>query len=94
LEQLIQNVTIFYKASPRHKLRIVKALQNIGEVVAMTEDGVNDAVALKKSDIEGFNFFILGLIFGLDPIQMNFLKNIILKNIPIEKGTAQNNARP
>uniref|UniRef100_A0A914KXU5 F-box domain-containing protein n=1 Tax=Meloidogyne incognita TaxID=6306 RepID=A0A914KXU5_MELIC len=54
LEQLIQNVTIFYKASPRHKLRIVKALQNIGEVVAMTEDGVNDAVALKKSDIEGF----------------------------------------
>nr|CAD2170215.1 unnamed protein product [Meloidogyne enterolobii] len=54
LEQLIQSVTIFYKASPRHKLRIVKALQNIGEVVAMTEDGVNDAVALKKSDIEGF----------------------------------------
>uniref|UniRef100_A0A914LZI5 Calcium-transporting ATPase n=1 Tax=Meloidogyne incognita TaxID=6306 RepID=A0A914LZI5_MELIC len=51
LEQLIQSVTIFYRASPRHKLRIVKALQNIGEVVAMTGDGVNDAVALKKSDI-------------------------------------------
>nr|CAD2202699.1 unnamed protein product [Meloidogyne enterolobii] len=54
LEQLIQSVTIFYKASPRHKLRIVKALQNIGEVVAMTGDGVNDAVACKKSDIGAF----------------------------------------
>uniref|UniRef100_A0A1I8AYW9 Calcium-transporting ATPase n=1 Tax=Meloidogyne hapla TaxID=6305 RepID=A0A1I8AYW9_MELHA len=51
LEQCIRSVTIFYRASPRHKLRIVKALQNIGEVVAMTGDGVNDAVALKKSDI-------------------------------------------
>ena len=54
MEQLIQSVTIFYRASPRHKLRIVKALQNIGEVVAMTGDGVNDAVALKKSGIGGF----------------------------------------
>ncbi|KAF7639066.1 Calcium-transporting ATPase [Meloidogyne graminicola] len=51
LEQCIRSVTIFYRSSPRHKLRIVKALQNIGEVVAMTGDGVNDAVALKKSDI-------------------------------------------
>uniref|UniRef100_A0A914I672 P-type Ca(2+) transporter n=1 Tax=Globodera rostochiensis TaxID=31243 RepID=A0A914I672_GLORO len=51
LERLIRGVSIFYRSSPRHKLRIVKALQNIGEVVAMTGDGVNDAVALKKSDI-------------------------------------------
>ncbi|KAM3720250.1 Calcium-transporting ATPase type 2C member [Dirofilaria immitis] len=51
LERVIKAVTIFYRSSPKHKLRIVKALQNLGDVVAMTGDGVNDVVALKKADI-------------------------------------------
>lgn len=51
LATALGSVNVLYRTSPRHKSKIVKALQSSGAVVAMTGDGLNDSIALRAADI-------------------------------------------
>jgi P-type Ca2+ transporter type 2C len=68
-DNIIQNVNVFARLTPNMKLRIAERLQENGELIAMTGDGVNDAPALKKADV-GISMGIMGTDVARDSSQM------------------------